>query len=58
MIRYHLGNIDRKSTRSGILMHFEQQKVDVSQLSLFRTQYGNLYARINIPSVFLRPSRK
>ena len=52
VIRYHLGNIDRKSTRSGILMHFEQQKVNVTQLSLFRTQYGNLYARINIPSVF------
>ena len=30
----------------------KNKKIDVTQLSLFRTQYGNLYARINIPSVF------
>ena len=50
--RYHLSNIGKESTRSGILMHFEQNGIEVTQLRIFTTRYGNLYARINVPSVF------
>ena len=50
--RYHLSNIGKESTRSGILMHFEQNGIEITQLRIFTTRYGNLYARINVPSVF------
>ena len=47
-IKYFVSNIDERSTRSGILTHFKDNGVVISDLSLHRSKNGNCYAKVTV----------
>ena len=47
-IKYFVSNIDERSTRNGILSHFKDNGVIISDLSLHKSKSGNCYAKVTI----------
>ncbi|MEW8547702.1 MAG: hypothetical protein AB2693_29695, partial [Candidatus Thiodiazotropha sp.] len=50
--KYFVSNIDERSTRKGILMHFEQNGVEVHELNLFRGRNNKCYAQVIVETKY------
>ena len=50
--KYFVSNIDERSTRKGILKHFEQNGVTVHELNLFRGRNNKCYAQVIIDTKY------
>ena len=50
--KYFVSNIDERSTRKGILLHFEQNGVIVHELNLFRGRNDKCYAQVIVDTKY------